>query len=204
MLDEIGELPLTVQAKLLRLLDCGSYSPVGDTELRRGDARIVSATNRDLLVMVRQGSFRQDLFHRLAVLTLHVPPLRARPEDIEPLSLRILETMDRSGGHAAPRGLGQAALDKLRSYWWPGNVRELRNILLRAALFACGECIGPEHIEFLPGYRQRDPAVLESRSGLEALMESEGWKVAAAARKAGVPRTTLRYRLRKLGILKHG
>jgi transcriptional regulator with PAS, ATPase and Fis domain len=130
LLDEIGELDPRIQAKLLRVLDGQPYFRLGGTQKCPVDARIVAATNRPLDELVDAGTFRRDLYHRLAVLHLHVPPLRQRPEDIEPLALRFLRP--------SLLGLSPAALAVLRAWSWPGNVRELKNVLLRAALFARG------------------------------------------------------------------
>jgi transcriptional regulator with AAA-type ATPase domain len=200
VLDEVGELPFPVQAKLLRLLDRGVYMQVGNALPKMADVRVVSCTNRNLLARVRQGLFREDLYHRLAVLSLEVPPLRDRPGDIEPLSLWILRGMRRAGGWNPPEGIDRQAVEKLRSHRWPGNVRELRNVLARAAANAGGRLILPEHVDFRVVVR---PGEDLSRSGVEelrALMESTGWTIAAAARRAGIPRTTLRHRLRKSGL----
>ena len=196
LLDEIGELPLTVQAKLLRMLDRGTYTQVGDTTIRQADVRILSSTNRDLVRMVKNGQFREDLYHRLAVLHLQLPPLRERNGDIEPL---VMWMMSRNG---KCEGISRRALRKLKSYPWPGNVRELRNVMSKASIDAAGGIILPHHIEFAAARPIRENDVFNDPAELAALLEACEWKIAAAARKACIPRTTLRYRMRKLGITK--
>jgi len=166
--------------------------------------RVVSCTNRNLLARVRQGAFREDLYHRLAVLTLEVPPLRDRPGDIEPLSMWILHEMKRADGWNPPEGIDRQAVEKLRSHRWPGNVRELRNVLARAAINAGGRLILSEHIDFRFAIRPGDSQAREGVEDLRALMESTGWTIATAARRAGIPRTTLRHRLRKSGLERPG
>jgi len=127
-LDEIGDLPFSLQAKLLRLLECGEVTPLGGKKTEKYDVRIVAATHRDLWAEVAQGTFRGDLYYRLAVVEVHLPPLRQRREDIPTLVTRFL----RSNG-AREEGVEGRALDKLLDYGWPGNVRELRNVVARAA-----------------------------------------------------------------------
>lgn len=128
-IDELGELPLELQPRLLRVLERNEVKPVGTNEVRKVDCRVVSATNRDLLGEVKAGRFREDLFYRLAVIELELPPLRGRPEDIELLTRKFL-------GEASlfePIELDEATLDRLLSHSWPGNVRELRNTIERSA-----------------------------------------------------------------------
>lgn len=146
-LDEVGDIPLSMQVKLLRLLETGCYRRVGSTELRHTDLRIVSATHRDLQVMVAAGTFRQDLFYRLSTFPIRIPPLRERMDDLEPLAKTLLRRLP--GGREL--SLAPAALDRLRQYGFPGNVRELRNVLERAAIMADGTRLTVEHIEFALG-----------------------------------------------------
>ncbi|WPL17733.1 Luminescence regulatory protein LuxO [Thiorhodovibrio winogradskyi] len=137
-LDEIGELPLSQQPKLLRALETGLFRQVGGTKSLKADVRVVSATHQDLAAMARQGRFRQDLFYRLAVLPIEIPPLRERREDIPELVQFLLKEMNR-GGLGLPR-LSKAAIRKLLQYDYPGNIRELRNIIqLAVALNPSGE-----------------------------------------------------------------
>lgn len=141
-LDEVGDIPLTMQVKLLRLLESGTYRRVGSTELRRADLRIVSATHRDLLAMVAEGRFRQDLFYRLAVFPIQLPPLRERRDDLRELAGALLDRL------APGRGLilDEDALATLGRYDYPGNVRELRNLLERALLLSDGSRIGAAQV----------------------------------------------------------
>jgi two-component system, NtrC family, response regulator AlgB len=139
-LDEIGDLPLEIQAKLLRLLQEREYERVGETRQRRANVRVISATNRDLELAVRDGRFREDLFYRLNVITIHLPALRDRHQDLEQIARRQLDFFaSRAGKHF--KGFTPAALDALRSYRWPGNLRELRNLIERAVILGNGDQI---------------------------------------------------------------
>jgi transcriptional regulator with GAF, ATPase, and Fis domain len=130
-LDEIGEMPLALQAKMLRFLECGELQRVGDNEITRVDVRIIAATHQPLEQRSMEGTFRLDLYHRLAVFPIEVPPLRERVEDLELLAEHVLAKL----GERIPRKrLGQSAIAKLKQYTWPGNVRELMHVLERAAI----------------------------------------------------------------------
>jgi two-component system, NtrC family, response regulator AlgB len=145
LLDEIGDLPLGLQPKLLRFIQDREYERVGDPAPRRADVRILAATNRDLEQTVREGRFREDLLYRLNVLTLEIPPLRERRDDIRPLAERFLASFGRQYHKPGLRLTGEAER-RLLAYPWPGNVRELRNAVERAAMLAggAGEAVGPE------------------------------------------------------------
>jgi DNA-binding NtrC family response regulator len=143
-LDEIGEVSLTTQVKLLRVLDTSTFRRVGGTQEIRVDVRVIAATNRDLAALVRQGTFREDLLYRLSTIALAVPPLRARPGDIELLALHFLSVLNERLG--LRRRLGAAALDELRGHAWPGNVRELRHAVEAAVVVCDGPEIAPEHL----------------------------------------------------------
>ena len=202
-LDEIGELPPATQVKLLRLLQDRSFTRLGSTQLRKADVRIIAATNRDLEAAVKAGSFREDLYYRLAVFPLVVPPLRERPDDIAAMIKALL----------AARGLGpehisEPALATMVRYSWPGNVRELENALSRALVLAGSEPIGLDHLP--PALAQRaghEATALDdllvpgfSIDALErdlihhALVKASGNK-AAAARMLGITRRRLYSRL---------
>jgi DNA-binding NtrC family response regulator len=144
-LDEIGEMPLSMQVKLLRVLETGTVTRLGSNDSRKVDARLVAATNRKLPDEVKGGRFREDLFYRVSVYPVHIPPLRDRPEDIAPLVTHYLEEIAGRERRATPR-LTQAALERLLSYGWPGNVRELVNSLERAVLLADLVAVDAEHI----------------------------------------------------------
>jgi DNA-binding NtrC family response regulator len=144
-LDEIGELPLELQAKLLRVLESGEVKPVGATRPVHMDVRVVAATNRDLQALVRQGKFREDLYYRLCVVPLVLPPLRRRPGDVRALAEHFLRA-NTPRGHTVR--FTSAALDKLQQHPWPGNVRELRNVVHRALLFHQGSNIDAGNLSF--------------------------------------------------------
>ena len=140
-LDEIGDLPLEIQSKLLRLLQEREYERVGEAKPRRANVRVISATNRDLQEAVREGRFREDLYYRLNVISLRLPPLRDRVQDLERIAKRHLDFFSQRAGKTF-RGFTADALAAMRSYSWPGNLRELRNLIERAAILASGEEIG--------------------------------------------------------------
>ena len=144
-LDEIGELPLGTQAKLLRVLEDGSLMRVGATKPKQVDVRFITATNRELGREVRAGRFRSDLYYRISGVITRIPPLRERVSEIEPLAFHFLREFCERMGQPEPI-LGEAALVKLRAHHWPGNVRELRNVMQRATLVGAERVILPEHI----------------------------------------------------------
>lgn len=137
-LDEIGEIPLALQGKLLRVLQEGEYSRVGEDHVREVDVRVIAATNRDLLAEVRAGRFREDLYYRLSVFPIRVPPLRERKRDIPALAAHFIEQGQRRMRSPPPR-LRQRDLQTLQAYDWPGNVRELQNVIERALILASGD-----------------------------------------------------------------
>ena len=139
-LDEIGDLPLEIQAKLLRLLQEREYERIGETRQRKANVRVISATNRDLELAARDGRFREDLFYRLNVITIRLPPLRDRYQDLERIAKRQLEFFAQRAGKQF-KGFTPAALDAMRSYQWPGNLRELRNLIERAVILGNGDQI---------------------------------------------------------------
>ena len=207
-LDEIGELPAAIQVKLLRFLQDRSFTRLGSTQSRRSDARIVAATNRDLAAAVKDGTFREDLYYRLAVFPIVVPPLRDRPDDVRATALRLL----------AARGLGpdritSAALDHLAAYRWPGNVRELENALGRALVLAGTDPIAPAHLP--PGLASAGELTATSildtllvpdfsldafeRDLIHHALVKAGGNKAAAARLLGITRRRLYSRLDSLG-----
>jgi len=152
-LDEAGEMSPAVQAKLLRVLEEREFQRLGGTKVLKTDARIVAATNRDLARAIEKGEFREDLFYRLSVFGIHLPPLRERPEDILPLTEMFLAELGPAVGRSVP-GVSREAKDLLLSYPWPGNVRELRNALERAAILSDGGLITAAHLPI--GVTRRD------------------------------------------------
>ena len=147
-LDEIGDMPLSLQAKLLRVLQSGEVTPVGGKQPDIVDVRILAATHRDIELEVREGRFREDLFYRLRVVPIHLPPLRERTDDIRPLAEYFTQ---RYGGELsqAPVALTDAALEELAHYEWPGNVRELENAIKRALVMGSGSVLAAEDFDFL-------------------------------------------------------
>jgi len=200
-LDEVGELPLALQPKLLRLLEARVFQRVGGHEQLPFRARIIAATNADLLARVRQGLFREDLLYRLDVIGVEIPPLRRRGEDILPLAMTFLEL---SGG-SAPRRFDPGAEEALLAHDWPGNARELRNRVERASILADGPAITasdlfPKRIaEALPPTLAASMEAAE-RITISAALQSAGWDVALAAERLGVGRSTLFDKLRRLGL----
>ncbi len=210
-LDEIGELPPALQAKLLGALQGRTFRRVGGSRDRAMDARVVASTHRDLAARVDAGAFRSDLYYRLNVLTLHVPPLRERPEDVVPLAEHFLRGFAVEFGKELP-GFAADALERLTSHAWPGNVRELRNAVERAALLGtAGQPLEADHlapearaprIEPVPGPAPLEVEDLSLRSVERALIrrvlaETDGNR-SRAARILGVNRTTLYNKLRVL------
>ncbi len=195
-LDEIGELSIELQAKLLRVLQEKTFERVGGSQAIAADARIISASNKDLKQKVQQESFREDLFFRLSTFPLSIPPLRARPLDIAPLTAHLLARSGRGGDLR----LSEAALDVLKGYDWPGNVRELQNVIERAAIL-CDGTIFPEHLPFGPEV-SAPPVTLadmERRAIENSLRENQGNRAKTAA-QLGISARTLQYRLKEYGL----
>jgi two-component system, NtrC family, response regulator HydG len=189
-LDEIGELPVDAQPKLLRALDGYEVRRVGGTAGRRSNVRVVAATHVPLEQRVTSGQFRRDLFHRLEVFVVEVPPLRARRGDIAPIAKRLLEQMEAELGR---RTLTSAAIARLTSHEWPGNVRELRNVLYRACDLAPVEAmIDARHVERGFGERDEPARRVVTPALARAIFGEHRNNLSAAARAAGCPRTTFR------------
>ncbi|WP_138379589.1 sigma-54-dependent transcriptional regulator [Luteithermobacter gelatinilyticus] len=163
-LDEIGELPLDLQAKLLRVLQEGEVDPVGAREPVKIDVRVISATNRNLKELVEAGRFREDLYYRLNVFPILLPPLRDRTGDIETLAVHFVEKISLSEGRVC-KPLSPEALKLLTGYYWPGNVRQLENAIFRAVILSEGNEIGIEDFPQLLSARQQDRSAAESLSG---------------------------------------
>ena len=159
-LDEIGDMAPDLQAKLLRLLQDREFHRVGGTRLVRVNIRVIAATNRDLSKAVKEGAFREDLFHRLNVISVSIPPLRERPEEIPRLAEVFLQRYTKEMGKPGMH-LTLAALRTMRTYPWPGNVRELENAVARAVVLGTGREIGPEHLR-LPSDHEEEPQVREA------------------------------------------
>ncbi|MGJ5818173.1 sigma-54-dependent transcriptional regulator [Paludibaculum fermentans] len=162
-LDEIGEMPLAAQAKLLRVLEDSRVQPLGGELSGELDFRVISATNRDLGDAIRSGGFRNDLFHRLNVIPVHLPPLRARRDDIPALAAGLCQLLREEYGHPEFH-VGQIAMEMLQRHAWPGNVRELRNVLERALILSDGHIVLPCHLppSFLSAPSSSIPAAMRS------------------------------------------
>jgi two-component system nitrogen regulation response regulator NtrX len=206
-LDEIGDLALEAQAKLLRAIETGEIERVGGTRTAKVDVRLVAATNKDLAAEVKEGEFREDLYFRLNVLPIVVPPLRERRGDVERLAAHFLAQAGAAEGRPSQQ-LAEDARELLEEYHWPGNVRELRNLMERAAvLVESGSVVAADLLPWLdsaPG--EEDGVGLRgrvARSEIESIrraLESANWNVTQAAAGLGIDRTNLHRKMRKYGI----
>jgi two-component system nitrogen regulation response regulator NtrX len=208
-LDEVGDLHETSQAKLLRVLQEGEFQRVGGGETLRVHVRVISATNQDLADLVEQKKFREDLYYRLRVVPIRVPPLRERAEDIRPLAEYFLEDFCRRNNFK-PKRIEEEVWAILEAYRWPGNVRELRNIVERMAILAPSEGITKESVpleiripaDFLTNSSLEETRAHAERSRIRQALEDANWNVSAAARALGIERTRLHKRIRALGLAK--
>jgi len=218
-LDEVGETSPSVQAKLLRVLQEREFQRLGGSRPQRADVRVVAATNRDLAAAMARGTFREDLFYRLAVFEIRLPPLRERPDDILPLAGAFLEEIGAELGRPAA-GISRDAMEALLGYRWPGNVRELRNVLERASILSGGGLITHEHL-IVPAPRSpasapssperagtvsppratRAPSLADlERDAIERALVEARYNKSRAARALGLTRGQLYGRLRRLGM----
>lgn len=220
-LDEIGEIPVEMQVKLLRALQENEFERVGGIRTLKVDVRVVAATNRDLLKDTEQGRFREDLYYRLNVVPLQLPPLRDRREDIPALVAHVLERF-RTRLNKIAEGLTSEAMQGLQSYAWPGNIRELENVLERTVLFAERPMIGiddlPEAIRISHASRGQDPSVATSpsdtslkdavraeterveRSLIAQALAETGGNVTHAAKKLKISRKSLQNKMKEFGL----
>ena len=214
-LDEVGEMPLPAQAKFLRVLQEREFQRLGGNRVLKADVRIVAATNRDLRKAIERGAFREDLYYRLNVFALKLPPLRDRRDDILPLSEAFIHEIGRNIGRP-PSGISRDARQALVDYDWPGNVRELRNMLERAAILADGGLIASEHLSLTTSHRviPSDVAVLAAatvRTGASELQSAEctiiekalqdaRFNKSRAAKALGLSRAQLYVRLKRHGL----
>jgi transcriptional regulator with GAF, ATPase, and Fis domain len=226
-LDEVGDVPLHLQVKLLRVLQEHAYERVGDSQTRRSNARIIAATNRNLRRAVAEGTFREDLYYRLRVFPIEVPPLRARREDIEPIARLLLGRAGAKAGRALQ--LSPDAVRVLLNHDWPGNVRELENALEFAATVCRGQTLQPEDLppeilegaarsgvaEAPPPWPARRPpearvdgpgaggaveVTAAERDRLVRALEAHRWNRQETARTLGMSRSTLWRRMRSHGL----
>lgn len=215
-LDEVAEIPPQLQAKLLRVLQEGEFERIGDEKTRSVNVRLIAATNRDLSQAVTEGTFREDLYYRLSVFPIHVPPLRERKDDILPLAMHFLEQTCQSFGYDLP-AIDSRQLSTLVQHGWPGNVRELRNLVERAVILSTN---GPFDIDAAMPERtgrtfeatpQSGPKGFVSeaewqrsyRQNIEAALEASGWRISGsggAAELLEINASTLRGRMKAHGI----
>jgi len=210
-LDEIGDMSLTAQAKVLRVLQEGKFERVGGTVTLQVNVRVIAATNKDLLAEAAENRFREDLFYRLNVVPLQVPPLRERPEDIPLLAKHFTELYLREQG-MRPKLFAPAALDRLRAYRWPGNIRELRNLVERLLIMAPGERIEAEDVPPAAGggaeaedslfaapsfqlFKERSEAAYLARK-----LREYGGNVSRTARALEMQRSNLYKKIEKYGL----
>ncbi|MFN3984022.1 MAG: sigma-54-dependent transcriptional regulator [Rhodocyclaceae bacterium] len=222
-LDEVADLPLAMQVKLLRAIQERAVRPVGAHAEEAVDVRILSASHRDLGQLVNEGRFRQDLYFRINVITLHVPPLRERREDVPELASHVLARLAEREGWRAPPRLDKAALAALQQYDFPGNVRELENLLERACALCENDCIDAADLNLLPSPAGMRPSASmslatsawrdvsgnydepseqgdEERVQVLRMLEETRWNRSEAARRLGMTLRQLRYRLQKWGM----
>ena len=202
-LDEIGELPLDLQSKLLRVLEDGTFERLGSTKPLHVNVRIIAATNRDIEQEVKDGRFRQDLFYRLNVFPIMIPPLRERPEDIPSLVRAIVKEFQRKMGKEI-ESIPKKTMQDLQSYSWPGNIRELRNVIEHAMIVSKSKNL-EVHVPKGASSETDTPGNLQDmeRLHLVSVLEKTGWRLAGpggAAEVLGLKRTTLQAKIKKLGI----
>ena len=210
LLDEIGDLTPAVQVKLLRVLQERSFERVGGNKTLTVDIRLIAATNRDLEKEVEEGRFRQDLFFRLNVVPLALPPLRDRVDDVPILAAHFAAKSANRYGHAMPE-LTPKLIDVLQEYDWPGNVRELENLLERLVVLSNGDSLGLEFVpekmlKILPGVSTQDESTLEGaveavkRRMIQSALQAEGGNKVAAAKKLGISRSYLHRLINEFGL----
>jgi two-component system, NtrC family, nitrogen regulation response regulator NtrX len=205
-LDEVGDLHETSQAKLLRVLQEGEFQRVGGSETLHVSVRVIAATNMDLAALVERKKFREDLYYRLSVVPIRVPPLRERVDDIRPLAEYFLNDFCRRNNFK-PKRIDDGIWQALWDYSWPGNIRELRNAIERMAILTPSDCITKEsiplEIRIPPSTPQSSLEAIRTeaeRNRIRQALEETGWNVSAAARALGIDRTNLHKRIKVLGI----
>jgi DNA-binding NtrC family response regulator len=206
-LDEIGDIDLQVQPKLLKVLEDRVCRRLGEVRDRAVDIRLISATHRELLDLVRQQRFRSDLYFRVNIVYLQVPPLRDRTDDIAPLAEHLVRSIARQRGQP-PMRISGAAMAALERYSWPGNIRELRNVLERAAVITGHDGVKPEHLH-LQAASDSGPSRSVSMSGtlkqmerayIHHVLDDEGGSIERTARRLGIPRSSLYNKMKRFEI----
>ncbi|MEJ2655897.1 MAG: sigma-54 dependent transcriptional regulator [Desulfobacterales bacterium] len=203
-LDEIGEISPKMQVSLLRVLEEKRFQRLGGSQLINSDFRLISATHRDLSLLVKEQQFREDFYYRINVITVNIPPLRERLADIPVLADHFLDRYVQETGKQV-RGFTQMALDMLKSYLWPGNVRELRNVIERAVVIARGRMIGADELSFLQSSSD------ECKSGsmtlkemeisyVKTILEDSDWNITRSAKRLGVDRSTLTRKIKRYNL----
>jgi NtrC-family two-component system response regulator AlgB len=204
-LDEIGDLPSAIQPKLLRFIQDREYERVGDHQTRKADVRILAATNTDLDKAVRNGRFREDLYYRLNVIQIDLPPLAERPDDVENLAKDMLGFFN-AQNHKTISGFSENAMNALRDYSWPGNIRELRNVVERAVILCNSEVVGMEHlpasiVPHTPIVQLGDPVALKviEENHIRRVIASTK-TLQEAADLLGIDQATLWHKRKQYGI----
>ena len=205
--DEVGDLPVSLQGKLLRFLEYREFTRVGGVHTIASKSRIIAATNRNLNDLAQQGKFRQDLLFRLNVITISVPPLRERIDDVPDLARYFLARINRDIGSKVTR-VENKVMEILKAYSWPGNIRELKNVLIKAILESRGSILLADAVESV--LTDSEVGVVDSKDALSMdevernhirkAMSESGGNLSAAARFLGISRPTLRKRLKRLGL----
>ncbi|MBU1742813.1 MAG: sigma-54 dependent transcriptional regulator [Proteobacteria bacterium] len=202
-LDEVGDIPGKMQVDLLRVLEEKTFYRIGGTTKVQSDFRLICATHRHLPTLIEEGRFRSDFYYRINVITIDVPPLRRRPEDIGLLSVHFLERFALDTGKRLS-GFTAEALAQLKGYPWPGNVRELKNVIERAVVICRGDRVGVQELSFLrPGDApEASPRTLEEVEidHLRRTLEASAWNVTQAARRLGIDRGTLFRKMKRHGL----
>lgn len=202
-LDEIGEMPIGLQAKLLRFLDSGEFRRVGGNKTLKADVRVITATNKDIGELARKGEFRQDLYYRLNVINITIPPLRDRKEDIPELADYFLKRYTNKLSKRI-KGIDSNAMNILMNYHWPGNVRELENVIERAVILSDTDFIRPEDISIsqIPDKEEGKLSSLDDveRSYIIKVLKETGWNQSKASQILGIDRKTLYLKLKKYDI----
>ncbi|SFM48176.1 sigma-54 interaction domain-containing protein [Thermodesulforhabdus norvegica] len=209
-LDEIGEVTPALQVRLLRVLQERTYEPLGATKSEVADVRIIAATNRDLKALVKKGTFREDLYYRINVMSIELPPLRERKEDIPLLVDQFIRRFNVLHKKSI-EGISPEALSLLMAHDWPGNVRELENVIERAFILCSGKTIEVSHIvsDFSPGLKHHSGNIKGIRETVEArlieqTLRNTGYNCTETARRLGIHKATLYRKMKKLGIFRPG